>query len=292
MAVNSAEMILYVYSGTPQFEGVVESSARALEERLKKHPVIVKTSFITALQLGEILEQPAKIEKGWERRVIIAFPGGECSVWDQQLKGVVIKIRSFVERGGNVLMICAGAYFSVKRSLYTSTNNIFERSRELAFFPGQAIGPKKTEKKDYDPDKKGVMCAVTNEISKKQGYGYLKGGGHFIPEEGALEGVHYEVIMRYSDETIAAVASKVGLGRAWMTFLHFEYEHMPDINKSSCMTPKNKRYLQKINKKLLENQDFSDEFFNQCLKYLQKTTTNSKVKVEAKEIENTTLQSR
>jgi len=57
-------------------------------------------------------------EFGWENRCILVFPGGKASCWDDQLGSTVHSIRSFVERGGNALMICAGAYFSAEESLF------------------------------------------------------------------------------------------------------------------------------------------------------------------------------
>ena len=168
-------------------------------------------------------------QSGWEETTaLIVFPGGRDLPFHQLLKGEGnASIRAYVENGGRFLGICAGGY-------YGSSYIEFEKGgdlevcgpRELAFFPGKAIGPA------YG---KGIFCyhsemgTYAAPIKWKGGvsFMYFKGGCFF---EKAEEFSSIEVLANYADlpESPAAVVyCRVGRGAAILSGIHPEFVPKP-----------------------------------------------------------------
>lgn len=75
---------------------------------------------------------------------LLIFPGGADKVYHTQLQGDGNRqILEYVEGGGRVLGVCAGAYYFAKKIHFEGAPQQFPitEDRELGFFPGTACGP-------------------------------------------------------------------------------------------------------------------------------------------------------
>ena len=111
--------------------------------------------------------------------------------------------------------ICAGAYFAGNYVDFAQGTDIeVLGNRELGFFPGAVIGPNLAPF-DYTCASGARAAKVGNSTV------YYNGGGYFAGADG-IAGV--EVLGRYEDGKAAIVSCRVGLGRAILSGVHFEYD--------------------------------------------------------------------
>ncbi|MGL5263088.1 MAG: BPL-N domain-containing protein [Candidatus Rhabdochlamydia sp.] len=172
------------------------------------------------------LDAQSVMEKNWEEDTqLFIMPGGRDVFYQSALAGKgTDKIRSYVEKKGNYLGICAGAYFACSRIEFekgTSLELLDDRS--LCFFPGVAIGPAYgTGKYAYDSFK-GACSALVNWEN-----GFLRvyfNGGCFFTESSEVR-----VLSRYLDlpqKPPAIVEMEHGEGKVLLSGVHFEY--IPDL---------------------------------------------------------------
>jgi biotin--protein ligase len=162
---------------------------------------------------------------------LLAIPGGADVHYAKHLNGVGNgNIRKFVESGGALLAICAGAYYCsshVKFAIGTSIE--VDGPRELKFFSGVAHGPL-FKKYTYGSDR--GACAVKISLHSPGGSfdfrSYYNGGCAFLTkyQDFAFEPVDdVEVLGTYSDfhGLPAMIKCRVGLGVALLSGVHFEY---------------------------------------------------------------------
>lgn len=193
---------------------------KGLREVLTPYSLIVKT-----------INRFALANTSWEEEtLLLVFPGGRDVPYHTFLQGKGnAKIAAFVEKGGAYLGLCAGAYYG-SAAVEFEKGNLLEvcASRELAFFPGVAIGPA------YGPNifcygsEKGSRAALIKwegpELTSREYVLYFNGGCYFSEAE---KYTNTKVLARYSDlyeQPAAIVQCRVGKGKALLCGVHPEYD--------------------------------------------------------------------
>lgn len=162
---------------------------------------------------------PEEIIAGKLRGSCLIMPGGRDLPYVRSLKGEgCAQIRRFVEAGGHYIGICAGAYFGGSYVSFDEGGPLeVLGARELKFYQGTVSGPV------YGPfDYYSIKGASAVEIAwEEKLHVYFNGGGAFI-------GGHGKTLAAYPNNLPAIVEIDVGLGRALLSGVHFEYlpEHL------------------------------------------------------------------
>jgi biotin--protein ligase len=164
----------------------------------------------------------------WEdSTAALVVPGGRDLPYQERLGGGVnARIRSFVHTGGAYLGICAGAYYAsskIQFEMHTPLQMCVDR--ELAFFPGMAVGPALGT---------GVFSYVSEDGAEApvirwwNGHEFVSGsvyynGGCWFQQPEAFPHVH--VIGRYhtlQDTPAAIIHCQVGTGNVVLSGVHPE----------------------------------------------------------------------
>lgn len=194
------------------------------------HPECLR-ALVTAFRIEKIdlpiafasrscLHQP-----DWKKKTaLLIFPGGRDIPYHEALQGQANReIRNYVEKGGNYLGICAGAYFGCAQVEFEKGNALeVTGSRELAFFPGCARGPAYGLNQFRYETEAGARIAKV-EMNSKVLSAYYNGGCSFEKAD-AMPLV--KVIARFQDlpeQPAAIVACSVGKGCALLSGVHPEY---------------------------------------------------------------------
>ncbi len=189
------------------------------------------------------------IEGGWEDKTsLLVIPGGRDIFYHRLLDGPgTTRIRAFVEKGGNYLGICAGAYFGCS-AIEFEKGGAYEvlGPRSLSFFPGIAQGPAYGKGK-YRPDTpSGVEAAYIQWKKEEPFHVYFNGGCRFIGAQGQPR---TQVLGKYMDlegESAAIVQCFHGKGQAILSGVHLEY--------STHFLP-TKPYLEKVHPLLKQGEE-------------------------------------
>jgi glutamine amidotransferase-like uncharacterized protein len=180
----------------------------------------------------------AMIETLWEEEAsLLIISGGRDVFYHSMLNGKgTDKIRSFIEKGGKYLGICAGAYFACKEIEFEKGGPLEVcASRSLQLFPGIAKGSAYGLNKYCYENRRGAEAA---KISWGNGHChvYFNGGCTFVAE--VNEAV--KPISAYLDlegRPPAILEIEVGKGLAILSGVHFEYSPHPpkgdDLHLSS-----------------------------------------------------------
>lgn len=158
---------------------------------------------------------------------MFVMPGGADLYYTEKLNGAGnAAIRAYVENGGIYLGICAGAYYGCTELRWAvGTDQEVSGPRELAFFPGAAVGPvhdfieegdvtkswRAAPVLSFDTGKEIIDCRVNYE-----------GGPVFVPTENTDD---YKTIARYDSlpgQPAAIVECTVGRGKAVLCSPHLE----------------------------------------------------------------------
>lgn len=172
----------------------------------------------------------------WEKTTrLVVFPGGRDIPYHKKLQGLPNqRIAAYVASGGQYLGICAGAYYGAAAIEFEKGGALEVLGRrELAFFPGVAIGPA------FGPNQFCYDSEAGSKIAKILSNGvhyplYYNGGCYFKAPELYPT---VSVVGRYSDlegEPAAIVKCAVGKGHALLCGVHPEY-------KSECLQDESKR---------------------------------------------------
>lgn len=170
----------------------------------------------------------ARLRSGeWmQEAALLAIPGGRDIPYDAVLRGEAnAHIRGFVENGGSFLGLCAGAYFGAKEVCFgKGTDLAVSGTRELAFYPGKAVGPLYLPSAfAYDSDIGSRAAAVS--FADRSFHVYYNGGCTFDSPEQHSDLV--TVMGTYTDagptHLPASIACQVGKGIAVLSGVHFEY---------------------------------------------------------------------
>lgn len=200
-------MKLLVYSD----EGVSPRSLKQLMRALKGHETlrVDRTSLL----------------KHIEHASLLIFPGGRDVPYHEALKGKTnAAIRAFVEEGGNYLGLCAGGYYGAHSIEFEKGYPLeVTGTRELAFFPGYAIGPAYGNGMfDYQSESGSRIAQL---IYNGREIGVYYNGGCYYPDAETTPGTR--VLAHYADlpnRPAAIIECTVGKGKAILSGVHPEYD--------------------------------------------------------------------
>ncbi|KAF8327396.1 class II aaRS and biotin synthetase [Cantharellus anzutake] len=223
-------MNVLVYSGP----GVSETSLR--------HTIYTLKSLLEPAYSVQTITPIALTSQPWTANcALLVIPGGRDVPYVSSLSPAVQQIRSYVERGGSFLGLCAGAYFGSGRVEWeVGTEFEVVGDRPLRFFPGTCKG---CVFKGFEYDSEAGAGAVELKLSKELGinhdnflrYIYYNGGGHFVgADDLASRGV--VPLLRYTtpaaEKLVAAVSCSVNQGVALLSSVHIEFPLTSEPAKS------------------------------------------------------------
>lgn len=169
---------------------------------------------------------------------LLVIPGGADRPYLEKLRGKGNKnIRNYVQNGGKLLGICAGAYYASDRLEFDKGGPLeVTGERELKFFPGLVQGPTYVGFDYNDVQSVNGMRAAKiywqNDMAfapQRDFFVFYNGGGHFVDAENYPNVI---VLARYSSEILdkpnqqpaAIVECSVGKGKAILSGPHFEWD--------------------------------------------------------------------
>lgn len=154
---------------------------------------------------------------------MFVMPGGADLYYTEKLNGAGNKaIRSYVENGGVYLGICAGAYYACREIEWAmGTPQEIAGPRELAFFPGKAVGPVAEWIEGSDIGKSWTAAPeiiYDDGACKMEAHVHYGAGPLFVPaqEDG------FKVLAKYADGGNAIVECPFGAGKAVLCSPHIE----------------------------------------------------------------------
>jgi len=144
----------------------------------------------------------------------LIMPGGRDIPYTRSLKGEGCeRIRSFVEAGGRYIGICAGSYFAGSRVSFDEGGPLeILGERELKFYSGIVKGPVYGT---FDYYSRNGASAIEIEWEENL-FVYFNGGGTFV-------GGSSKTLAYYPNKTPAIIEIDVGLGKAILSGVHFEF---------------------------------------------------------------------
>lgn len=159
-----------------------------------------------------------------DRVGVLIMPGGADLPYVKKLSGLGNQlIKNYVTQGGAYFGICAGAY-------YASAEVVFDKggplevigSRELAFFPGSAVGPVLAtyHYEHHQGARIAHLSLNAGGFNQKKISVYYNGGGYFKDAEG-YPGV--EILAYYPHNLPAVIYTQYGKGRVLLSGVHAEY---------------------------------------------------------------------
>ncbi|HKU37037.1 MAG TPA: BPL-N domain-containing protein, partial [Polyangiales bacterium] len=157
---------------------------------------------------------------------LLAFPGGADRPYCKALNGPGnASVLRYVERGGKVLGVCAGAYYISRRIVFESGSaGAIEEPRELALFEGTARGSLHDLAAPYSLDhlRCAALAALRTPTGDRSYHALYWGGPEFVPDPGA----QYEPLLFYDTPSapsrVAALRTSIGQGRAVLCGVHAE----------------------------------------------------------------------
>lgn len=213
-------MSVLIYHG----QGVGITSAKMAFEGL--HEVLSPFSLTVKTVDHHVLATTS-----WEdEALMIVFPGGRDAPYHRSLQGRAnAKIAEFVSNGGAYLGLCAGAYYGSAAIEFEKGHPLeITAARELAFFPGKAIGPAFGLNCFSYESEKGARAAKIEwvgeeEFSHQEFYLYFNGGCYFATPENYS---NTTVLGRYAElpgSPAAIIRCMVGQGQALLCGVHPEF---------------------------------------------------------------------
>lgn len=225
-------MVVLIYQGDNNV-GVASDDIESLKRHLQS---IVPHVHIKMVDCNQVKPNT------WNGRTVFVLPGGICTIWDKQLNPETLEsLKTFFQDGGDVLGICAGAFFGAKQSIYTIGQQVIETSgKRLSCFPGIAIGPLlsdnhctlyETPQTDFQTLQfNAQVIKIRWEEDRSEGWVLINGGGYF--DSSQTDQTNYDVIARYiedqngnaipKEKSAAIISGKVGKGVYVLSFVHLE----------------------------------------------------------------------
>jgi biotin--protein ligase len=210
--------IVYIYAGP----GVSKKSLIQTENTISS---LLDANYRVQLILPEQI-----IHGDWEKdAALLVIPGGADIPYTKALNGAGNqKIRAYVEKGGAFLGICAGGYYGGQFVDFAKGSDLeVQGKRELAFFPGTVRGPILAPY-DYRSESSARAAKIVwknfSGFQKNTSFTlYCNGGGYFVNADVTNNTTH---LASYDakGQVAAIVECQVGLGRAILSGVHFEYD--------------------------------------------------------------------
>lgn len=160
------------------------------------------------------------------RTLLLAFPGGADRPYCERLDGAGSQaIVRYLEQGGALLGVCAGAYYACARIEFeANTASAVRESRELALFAGTARGSLHDLAAPYSVSH--LHCAACVGVrgvgSRDVMHALYWGGPELLPDPGARHSPLLRYVRTNGSSSLAAVVVQVGQGRAVLTGIHPE----------------------------------------------------------------------
>jgi len=203
---------IYIY----QDNGVSEESVLQTITTLK--PLLAPTYWVKTINANEV------INGAWIKdAALFVMPGGSDLPYVRKLKGAGNQIiKEYVKKGGSYLGICAGSYYAAAYVEFDkSGGQEVLGDRELAFFPGKAIGP--VLAKYHPKSNRGVVAsALSLALSHiKESAAYYNGGGYF---EDADKFPHVTVLGYYENNLPSIIQIAYHKGQVILSGVHIEYD--------------------------------------------------------------------
>jgi glutamine amidotransferase-like uncharacterized protein len=161
-----------------------------------------------------------------ERTLFLAIPGGAAGPYAARLNGPGnASIRRYLERGGALLGVCAGAYYVCNRIVFEEgPQGPIRVTGELGLFAGTARGCLRDLAAPYSLDHLhgANLARLLTPGATRELHALYWGGPEFLPDAGA----RYTPLLHYrrasGDESLAGVRVQVGEGRAVLVGVHAE----------------------------------------------------------------------
>lgn len=219
------QILIYADSGVKK--SCFEQTVNSLLETLDRDHYTVKPCDAAML-----------LSTGWEEQtVLLVFPGGRDLPYHQKLfPNGTKRIYRYVAQGGSYLGFCAGAYFGAREIEFERGGDLEVcGKRDLAFFPGRAIGPAFGNGKFRYDSENGIEAALIEwDGVRTPCHAYFNGGCYFETPD-LFSDIH--VLGRYADlpeKPAAAIACQVGKGKAVLSGVHLEYS----VQNWEAVTPR------------------------------------------------------
>jgi glutamine amidotransferase-like uncharacterized protein len=195
-----------------------------------KHTTIALDPFLKSYYRIEHIFPEQLINDHWEANTaLLIIPGGADIPYTKALNGKGNqKIRTYVEKGGAFLGICAGSYYGGEFVDFAKGATIeVQGKRELSFFPGIVRGPVLAP---YDYRTKIGARAAKIHWSDHLGFQnksvftvFYNGGGYFVDAKTKKQ---TNILASYDveEEFAAIVECQIGRGKVILSGVHFEYD--------------------------------------------------------------------
>jgi biotin---protein ligase len=226
--LHSQSRLAHIFTGEGTTPTSIKHTFHSFRELLSPQYAVVPISS------SALLNEP------WQSScVALIVPGGADLPFCRLLNGAGNRrIKSFVEKGGKYIGLCAGAYYASKRCEFMQGSKTMEvmGDRELGFFPGTCRGLAFNGFRYQSEDgAKAAKLAVNTGALKDSSnvsescISYYNGGGVFVGAD-KMKDQDVEVLAHFVDKldlspddgTAAVVLCKVGKGSALLTAPHPE----------------------------------------------------------------------
>ncbi len=179
----------------------------------------------------QVLNATMLLEGKWiDRGVAFFMPGGADLLFASKLNGRGNQLlRDFVQLGGRYIGICAGAYYgSAYCEFHRGDTRGYEvlGSRELAFFPGSAVGPVLANY-NYGDDSGARVAKIQLELTSEMFSSYVNGGCYFA-NVNSYDNIKTLATYQNSGKSkgeAAIIEAQIGNGLAILSGVHFEFNN-------------------------------------------------------------------
>lgn len=170
-----------------------------------------------------VLDRSLLTADGLKGLEAVVLPGGWAPhQWRAAGEGGLAAVKNFVENGGRVVGVCAGAYLLCETVKYEGQTYPYP----LGLFDGVAAGPVKGLAAYPEW---GAAKLTATDAGKKRGLGVLDGAEVAYSGGPCFEkGTDVTVLAKYADGSAAAVCRPVGKGEAVLLGGHPELSPRPD----------------------------------------------------------------
>lgn len=167
------------------------------------------------------------LNEDWElQTALFVMPGGRDLPYHRALKGAANqRLRSYIENGGKYFGVCAGAYYGCRYLEFEKGTPLeMMEERELAFFPGIAVGPAYGVGQFDYRSQRGARLAQLKLVDGQNSLSCYFNGGCYFAEPQQYQ--HVKVLAHYSDlqsPQAAILACCIGHGQALLSGVHPEF---------------------------------------------------------------------
>ncbi len=225
--LNQSKLTIYSYVGDEKHHPIYYEETDLFKKMLAKTNV--------TCQFVEVHDHEFTPLKWSSKNALLHIPGALSSELDEHLKLKVPEIQEFVNKGGNFLGWCGGAYWACRKVKYIDSQLIIHKVRDLALWKGMEEGPllpflgNPTGNIGFFHGAVKIKWAGSMTLKKYLPEGLdvnvlLSGGGSFIPDEKEYD---HEVLATYEgfekEKSLAGVKTYVGEGIAILINPYFTH---------------------------------------------------------------------